>query len=262
MAYSTVALTRQGAVAIVSLADPSTLNALTPKMAAELGAAFDEAAGAARCAILTGEGRGFSSGARLAGAALPRDADGQIDLGQSLERDFNPLIRKLRDLPIPFVAAVNGPAAGIGCSLALLADLIVAAESAYFLQAFRNIGLVPDGGATYLLPRMLTRARAMELMLLGERLPAPKALEWGLINRCVPDAELMPMALALASKLAEGPTESLAMTRQLAWRALDATLEDQLQAERRAQREAGRTEDFIEGAHAFAQKRTPVFKGR
>jgi 2-(1,2-epoxy-1,2-dihydrophenyl)acetyl-CoA isomerase len=185
---------------------------------------------------------------------------GSIDVGQRLESHYNPFVTLLRDLPIPFVTAINGAAAGVGCSLALMGDLIVAGESAYFLQAFRRIGLVPDGGSTYLLPRMIGRARAMELMLLGEKLPAAKAFEWGMINRCVPDSELEATAAALALELANGP-KSLSLIRQLVWDGLDAHWLDQLQAEREAQRDAGRTEDFIEGVSAFYQKRPADFKG-
>jgi len=156
---------------------------------------------------------------------------------------------------------VNGAAAGVGCSLALLGDLIVAGESAYFLQAFRRIGLIPDGGSTYMLPRLIGKARAMEMALLGERLPAPKALEWGLINRCVPDAELMPTAMSLAGELARGPA-SLGLTRQTIWAGLDSDWGEQLNRERVGQRAAGRTEDFGEGVLAFLQKRPAAFKGR
>jgi 2-(1,2-epoxy-1,2-dihydrophenyl)acetyl-CoA isomerase len=230
-------------------------------MVTELREAFTVAAREARCAVLTGAERAFSSGAKLTGGPPPTDDSGTIDLGRVLEEAYNPFVVQLRDLPIPFITAVNGAAAGIGCSFALMGDLIVAGESAYFLQAFRRVALAPDGGSTYLLPRMLTRARAMELMLLGEKLPAAKALEWGLINRCVPDADLMATATALARELAAGPTKALAATRKLVWGSLDAALEDQLQAERVAQRDAGRTSDFVEGVSAFAQKRRADFKG-
>ena len=251
-----------GAVAVLTLSDPATLNAIAPDMVDELNEGFARAAREARCVVLTGEGRGFSSGANLTSdGPAPTDADGRIDVGKRLQEHYNPFVSSLRELPIPFVTAVNGPAAGIGCSYALLGDIIVAAESAYFLQAFRRIGLVPDGSATYHLPRMISRARAMEMMLLGEKLPAAKALEWGLINRCVPDAELMPTAMAIAKQLAEGPTKTLGMIRRLAWRSLDADWKEQLQAEREAQREAGRSEDFREGVQAFYQKRPPNFKG-
>jgi 2-(1,2-epoxy-1,2-dihydrophenyl)acetyl-CoA isomerase len=252
---------QDGAVAIVTMSDPATLNAIAVDMTEELVTAFERAVNEARCVVLTGEGRAFSSGANLASGAPPVDADGQPDLGGRLEVTFNPFVTMLRDLPIPYVSAVNGAAAGIGCSFALLADLIVAGESAYFLQAFRRIGLVPDGSATYHLPRMVGRARAMEMMLLGERLPAKTALEWGLINRCVPDGELMSTAKALASELANGPTKTLGMIRRLAWASLDNSWSEQIQAERQAQRAAGRTEDFREGVQAFFQKRAANFKG-
>jgi 2-(1,2-epoxy-1,2-dihydrophenyl)acetyl-CoA isomerase len=252
---------QEGAVAIVTMSDPATLNAIAVDMTEELVEAFNRAASEARCVVLTGEGRAFSSGANLASGAPPMDSDGQPDLGGRLEATFNPFVSMLRDLPIPYVSAVNGAAAGIGCSFALLGDLIVASESAYFLQAFRRIGLVPDGSATYHLPRMIGRVRAMEMMLLGERLPAKTALEWGLINRCVPDGELMATAKALAGELANGPTKTLGMIRRLAWASLDHTWGEQIQAERQAQRAAGRTEDFREGVQAFFQKRSPNFKG-
>ncbi|MDZ4692381.1 enoyl-CoA hydratase/isomerase [Terricaulis sp.] len=250
----------EGGVALITLTDPATLNAISVEMTHELTAYFQRATSEARCVVLTGEGRGFSSGANLASGAPPVDADGQPDLGGRLEATFNPFVTMLRDLPIPYVTAVNGVAAGIGCSFALLGDLIVAGESAYFLQAFRRIGLVPDGSATYHLPRMIGRARAMEMMLLGDKIPAKTALEWGLINRCVPDADLLTTAKALATELANGP-KSLGMIRRLGWASLDNTWEEQLQAERQMQREAGRSEDFREGVQAFFQKRPAKFSG-
>lgn len=261
MAYAKVKYELEGNIALITLNDPGTLNAIAVDMTAELTDAFGRAINEARCVVMTGEGRGFSSGANLASGAPPTDSDGQPDLGGRLEKTFNPFVTMLRDLPIPYVTAVNGVAAGIGCSFALLGDLIVAGESAYFLQAFRRIGLVPDGSATYHLPRMITRARAMEMMLLGEKIPARTALGWGLINRCVPDAELLPTAKALASELANGPTKTLAAIRRLAWASLDNSWSEQVHAERMAQRDAGRTEDFREGVQAFFQKRPANFKG-
>ncbi len=261
MAYAKIKFEQQGGVAVVTLNDPATLNAISVEMTAELTDAFTRASRDARCVVLTGEGRAFSSGANLGSGPPPPGPDGLPDLGARLEMTFNPFVNLLHDLPIPYVAAINGAAAGIGCSFALLGDIIVAGESAYFLEAFRRIGLVPDGSATYHLPRMVTRARAMEMMLLGDKIPAAKALEWGLINRCVPDAELMPTAMALAADLANGPTKTLAMIRKLGWASLDATWDEQLQAERIAQRDAGQTEDFREGVQAFFQKRPPNFKG-
>jgi 2-(1,2-epoxy-1,2-dihydrophenyl)acetyl-CoA isomerase len=247
-------------VALITLSDPATLNAIAVDMTEELTDLFKRATEDARCIVLTGEGRAFSSGANLASGAPPMDGDGQPDLGGRLEQTFNPFVSMLRDLPIPYVTAVNGAAAGIGCSFALLGDLIIAGESAYFLQAFRRIGLVPDGSATYHLPRMIGRARAMEMMLLGERIGAKQAYEWGLVNRCVPDGELLATAKALALELARGP-KSLGLIRRLAWASLNNTWEEQLQAERQAQRLAGRTEDFREGVQAFFQKRPANFKG-
>jgi 2-(1,2-epoxy-1,2-dihydrophenyl)acetyl-CoA isomerase len=260
MTYAKVKFQIADGAAFISMNDPATLNAVDPDMVGELADAFARASREARCVVLTGEGRAFSSGANLSSSGQVASESGRIDVGQRLESHYNPFVTLLRDLPIPFVTAVNGAAAGVGCSFALMGDLIVAGESAYFLQAFRRIGLVPDGGSTYLLPRMIGRARAMEMMLLGEKLPAAKALEWGMINRCVPDGDVQATAKALALELARGP-HALGMIRKLAWDALDANWLDQLQAERHGQRNAGRTDDFIEGVSAFYQKRPANFKG-
>ena len=246
------------AVATITIARPDRLNALSGQTVDELRAAVEEAGSSgARCLLLTGEGRGFSSGADLAtGGGLPDD------VGASLEKHFNPLLEALFDLPIPVVAAVNGPCAGAGCSLALAADIVVAARSAYFLQAFVNIGLIPDAGATWLLPRLAGRARAMEMMMLGERLPAEKALEWGMISRVVEDEHLQSEAVALATRLAQGPTVALGLIRKLARQAGHLGLSEALAAERVAQREAGRSEDFARGVATFLQKQTARFEGR
>jgi len=248
-------------VAILTMADPATMNAAGLDMAQDLTAAFKQAEGEARAVVLTGEGRGFCSGANLSGGGpATRDGDGPRDAGAALESTYNPLVTRMRDLPIPLVTAVNGAAAGVGCSLALMGDLIVAGESAYFLQAFRRIGLVPDGGSTYLLPRAIGRARAMEMMLLGDKVPAKTALDWGMINRCVPDADLVSTAKKLATELANGPA-SIAMIRKIGWASLDNDWKEQLHLERVTQRDAGRTEDFLEGVTAFLQKRPAKFKG-
>ena len=252
-----------GGVAVITLSDPSTLNAAGLDLMAELGAATDAAIAdpAVRAIVITGEGRGFCSGANLSGGSTGRATDATEGPNPALLNVYNPFVGRLRRSPKPLVAAVNGVAAGVGVSLALACDLVVAAESAYFLLAFRRIGLVPDGGATWLLPRLVGKARAMELMLLGEKLPAATALEWGLINRCVPDAEVLPKAMELARALASGP-KSLGLTRNLVWDSLDAQWHDQLEAEAYAQGDAGRTQDAREGIMAFAQKRPAAFTGK
>lgn len=246
------------AVATITIARPDRLNALSGQTVDELRAAVEEAGSSgARCLLLTGEGRGFSSGADLAGSGgLPED------VGASLEKHFNPLIEAVFALPIPVVAAVNGPCAGAGCSLALAADIVIAARSAYFLQAFVNIGLIPDAGATWLLPRLAGRARAMEMMMLGERVPAEQALEWGLISRVVEDEALGSEAMALATRLAQGPTVALGLIRKLAREAEQVPLSDALAAERIAQRQAGETGDFRSAVMAFLQKQPARFEGR
>jgi len=247
------------AVATLTITRPDRLNALSAQTVDELRAAVEEAgASGARCLLLAGEGRGFSSGADLAGDAggLPDDA------GAALEKHFNPLVEALFALDMPVVAAVQGPCAGAGCSLALAADIVIASRSAYFLQAFVNIGLIPDAGATWLLPRLAGRARALEMMMLGERIPAARALEWGMVSRVVEDEHLASESVALATRLAQGPTRALALIRKLARSAQDVPLAEALAAERAAQREAGRTEDFRCGVLAFLQKRQPRFEGK
>lgn len=267
MDYTKIKVEVTDGVAVITLNDPGTMNAAGLDLASELSHAFSSIAAGnvkARAIVLTGEGRGFCSGANLAGGgatARELDVDGKPDAGRALETTYNPLVTQMRDCPLPVVTAVNGAAAGVGCSLALLGDLIVAGESAYFLQAFRRIGLVPDGGSTYLLPRAIGRARAMEMALLGEKIGAAKALEWGLVNRVVPDADLRSTAIELAKELANGPA-SLGAIRKLIWESLDTDWTGQLQAERKAQKIAGKSEDFIEGVSAFLQKRVAAFKGR
>jgi 2-(1,2-epoxy-1,2-dihydrophenyl)acetyl-CoA isomerase len=266
MEYQKLKVAHEGPVAIITLSDPATMNAAGIDTAGELMHAFRDACSdpaKVRAILLTGEGRGFCSGANLSGnpGGRERDADGRPDAGSALETIYNPLVTFVREMSTPLVTAVNGAAAGVGCSLALLGDLIVAAESAYFLQAFRRIGLVPDGGSTYLLPRMIGRARAMEMALLGERVSARQALDWGLINRVAPDAELMGEAMKLAQALASGPA-SLGLSRQLIWASLDNDWATQLHRERMAQQTAGKTQDFVEGVSAFLQKRPAAFTGR
>jgi 2-(1,2-epoxy-1,2-dihydrophenyl)acetyl-CoA isomerase len=250
--------TSPAAVATITLSRPDTLNALSSQTVDELRAAVEESGrSGARCLLITGQGRGFSSGADLAsGGGLPEDA------GEALEKHFNPLVEAIFALPIPVVAAVNGPAAGAGCSLALAADVVIAARSAYFLQAFVNIGLIPDAGATWLLPRLVGRSRAMEMMMLGERIPAEQAQQWGMISRVVEDEHLASEAVLLATNLAQGPSVALGLIRKLARDAEQLPLTEALAAERVAQREAGRTNDFKSAVMAFLQKSQPRFEGR
>jgi 2-(1,2-epoxy-1,2-dihydrophenyl)acetyl-CoA isomerase len=179
-----------------------------------------------------------------------------------LETHFNVLLERLVSLPVPFVTAVNGPAAGAGCSYALAGDIIVAAESAYFLQAFVNIGLVPDVGSTWMLPRMVGRVRATRMMMLGEKISAAEALDWGMVTKVVPDGQLMDETLAIAKKLAAGPTRALAMIRTGIRDCMDKTLTEALMVERRNQLAAGRSADFAEGVTAFLQKRPAKFSGK
>jgi len=246
------------AVATITLNRPESLNALNGAMVDELRAAVESLpASGARCLLLAGAGRGFSSGADLAsGGGLPDD------VGASLEAHFNPLVEALFALPLPVVAAVRGPCAGAGCSLALAADIVIASETAYFLQAFINIGLIPDAGATWLLPRLAGRARAMEMMMLGERIPARQAADWGMISRVVEDEALDREASALTTRLAQGPTIAYGLLRRLARDAEQTPLTDALTAERHAQTDAGRTADFRSAVMAFIQKQKPRFEGK
>jgi 2-(1,2-epoxy-1,2-dihydrophenyl)acetyl-CoA isomerase len=261
--HETVDLTTDGSAARILLSRPDALNAWNEQLGRDLLDAVTTVAGddSLRAVLITGAGRGFSSGADLkeqrstTEGALP-------DLSARLKEIYHPIITALREMPKPVVAAVNGPAVGIGCSLALAADLIVAAESAYFLLAFVNIGLIPDGGSTAFLPARVGYARAAEMAMLGERVPAEQALEWGLVNRVVSDDDLESAGEALLQLLAKGPTTSYAGSKRLLNRRLYAGLAEQLEAEADAQREQGRTQDFVEGVLAFAEKRPPNFTGK
>ena len=254
-------VTAHGKVAVLTLNHPEAMNAAGVKLVKGAAKALDfieNKDNGFRAMVLTGEGRGFCSGANLAERGAPGEEPG---VGHALEYIYHPFLRKLRDLSIPFVTAVNGAAAGVGMSIALMGDLVVASKSAYFLQAFTRIGLVPDGGSTWLLPRLIGLARAKELSLLAERLPAEQALAWGLINRVVGDNELMEEAMKLATRPAERPA-SLAVTRSLYWQSPLNTYEEQLDLERKSQEAAQKTQDFMEGVTAFLQKRQAKFSGK
>ena len=248
-------------IAMVTINRPDKLNALSAQSLAELSNAMDRVRDdeAARVLLLTGAGRAFCSGADLGAVHA---GDGPIDMGAGLETGFNPLLEKLRRLPVPLVTAINGGAAGGGCGYALAGDIVIAARSAYFLQPFANIGLVPDVGSTWLLPRLAGRARATAMMMLGERVPAEQALEWGMIYQVVDDADLMATARAFAARLAAGPTVAYGLMRQAITDGLASTLTETLARERRDQFVAGRTADHAEGVAAFLGKRKPVFRGK
>ena len=260
--HETVDLTKEDSAARILLNRPEALNAWNEQFGRDLLDAVTTVAGddSVRAVMITGAGRGFSSGADLKEQRSTTD-DGVPDLSARLRDVYHPIITGLRETPKPVIAAVNGPAVGIGCSLALAADLIVAAESAYFLLAFVNIGLIPDGGSTAFIPARIGYARAAEMAMLGERVPADQALDWGLINRVVPDEELEGAGEALLQLLAQGPTTSYAGAKRLLNRRMYAGLAEQLEAEADAQREQGKTQDFIEGVLAFAEKRPPNFTG-
>jgi 2-(1,2-epoxy-1,2-dihydrophenyl)acetyl-CoA isomerase len=259
--HETVDLTTDGPAARILLNRPKALNAWNEQFGRDLLDAVTAVAedDALRALLITGAGRGFSSGADL--KEQRTDGDGAPDLSSRLKEIYHPIITGLREMPKPVVAAVNGPAVGIGCSLALAADLIVAAESSYLLLAFVNIGLVPDGGSTAFLPARVGYARAAEMAMLGERVPAEQALNWGLVNRVVPDDDLASVSGELLDRLANGPTRSYAGAKKLLNRRMYADLAGQLDAEAQAQKEQGSSKDFIEGVLAFVEKRPPNFTG-
>jgi 2-(1,2-epoxy-1,2-dihydrophenyl)acetyl-CoA isomerase len=261
-AYETIAVERRGGELRITLDRPETMNAWNILFGEELKAALEQAAAddSVRALVLTGSGRGFSSGADLRQGFQPTES-GHPDVGTPLRTLYHPLITQVRTMPKPVVAAVNGPAVGIGCSLALACDLIVARESAYFLLAFINIGLVPDGGSSMLLPERIGMARATEMAMLGERIHAPQALEWGLVNRVVGDDEFDAEVDALAARLAGGPTKAYAgVKRQLnAW--MFARMEEQFELETQLQEQAAASGDFVAGVTGFLQKKAPEFKG-
>ena len=260
--HETVDVTREGSAARILLNRPEALNAWNGQFGEDLLDAVTTLGGdeSVRAILITGAGRGFSSGADLKEQRGSSD-DGVPDLSARLKEIYHPIITGLREMPKPVVAAVNGPAVGIGCSLALACDLIVAAESAYFLLAFVNIGLVPDGGSTAFIPARIGYARAAEMAMLGERVSATQALDWGLINQVVPDDGLEGTAGALLERLANGPTRSYAGAKRLLNRRVYADLAGQLDAEAEAQKDQGRSKDFVEGVIAFAEKRPPAFTG-
>ena len=264
--YSTILLAEADGIARITLNRADKLNAFSDEMFREIQDALDRVVascaceGGARVLVLTGAGRGFCAGADL--SVIDPDNVGATDLGTMLERNYNPLILRLRTLPVPVLCAVNGVAAGAGASLALAGDITLAARSASFVLAFARIGLVPDAGATFLLPQRIGKARAAGLSMLGEKIDAETAERWGLVWKCVDDAEFASTVDAYAQRLAIAPTRALIATRELLNAAENNTLQEQLSAERTAQAAAGRGTDFQEGVAAFRDKRPAQFKGR
>jgi 2-(1,2-epoxy-1,2-dihydrophenyl)acetyl-CoA isomerase len=253
---------QSGAVGQVTLNRPETLNAWTAELGRELkGIVEGEAAqDSVRAVVITGAGRGFSSGADLK-SGFDSAEDGRPDIRKELGELYHPAILGIRQLAKPVIAVVNGPAVGIGCSLALACDLVMAAESAFFSLAFVNIGLMPDGGATAFVPPAVGKARAFHMALLGDRVVAAQALDWGLVNWVYPDDRLLDEATNLAQRMAAGPTRSYASAKQALNCSIYGDLTGQLKLEAELQHALGRTNDFIEGALAFVERRAPVFGG-
>ncbi|NDH63907.1 MAG: 2-(1,2-epoxy-1,2-dihydrophenyl)acetyl-CoA isomerase [Alphaproteobacteria bacterium] len=262
MTYEKILLARDNGLATLTFNAPDRLNAVSRKMIAEIKTCWEELAAddTVRAVLITGAGRGFCAGADLADP--DRAAGATADSGAALDKYFNPVIRLMRTIPKPIVAAVNGVAAGVGMSFALASDIAIAGKSASFLQAFARIGLLPDGGSTWFLPRLVGDQRARALAMLAPQIPAEKAKEWGLIWDVVDDAALMTTATEIARKLASGPTLALARIKGALAQAGGNDLSTQLDVERDYQRELGRSDDFREGVAAFLAKRKPDFKGR
>src|SRR5450755_2269340 len=261
MSYETILFSIAQDVAQLTLNRPDKLNSFNVAMHAEVRHALGQLpAGGARVLILTGAGRSFCAGQDLSDRAVAPGAAG-IDLGESIEKYYKPLVLALASLPMPVIAAVNGVAAGAGANIALACDIVVAARSASFVQAFSKLGLVPDSGGTWTLPRLVGNARALGLTLLGQKLPAEQAAAWGMIWQCVEDSEFSAAVDALAQQLSVAPTRGLAATKAAIRGGWQHSLAEQLDVERDAQRELGRSSDYAEGVAAFTAKRTPSFKG-
>ncbi len=265
--YEKLLLDVEDGVVRLTFNDPRTLNAMGEQMVNEIRDAvqrISDPANGFRCLVITGAGRGFNSGGSVAWMDSSRseaDPEKKTSHGITLGTHHHYVLKRLKDLPIPIITAVNGPAAGLGFSYALAGDMVVAARSAFFLSAFRRIGVSPDGGLSWLLPRIVGWARAKELMVLGNRLPAETALEWGLVNRVFDDETFMEETMGLAHEIANGPTVALGITRRLFWESWTRSYEEQLDQEERLQPLTFATQDAIEGGRAMLEKREAKFKG-
>jgi 2-(1,2-epoxy-1,2-dihydrophenyl)acetyl-CoA isomerase len=262
MSYDTIVFSVDGGIARLTLNRPDKLNSFNTQMHGEVQQALARLPGSgARVLVLTGAGRGFCAGQDLGDRAVAPGTQG-VDLGESIDKYYKPLVLALQGLPMPVIAAVNGVAAGAGANIALACDLVIAARSASFVQAFSKLGLLPDSGGTWTLPRLVGLSRALGLTLLGNKLPAEQAAAWGMIWQCVDDAELGSTVDTLAQQLAAAPTRGLASTKAAIRGSWQYSLAEQLDIERDAQRELGRSSDYAEGVAAFIEKRTPRFTGR
>lgn len=262
MSYDSIQFEFERGIAKITLNRPDKLNSFTEAMHGELAEALGQVeAKGARVLVLTGSGRGFCAGQDLSERQMSAGA-APLDLGETVGKFYIPLVRRLRALPAPVVVGVNGVAAGAGANLALAGDIVIAKQSASFIQSFARLGLIPDTGGTYVLPRLVGQARAMGLAMLGDRLSAEQAAQWGLIWQCVPDEAFDARLTELAEHFAAAPTKGLAYTKRALNQSLNHTLDEQLNLERDLMRELGATEDYAEGVSAFLAKRNPLFKGK
>ncbi len=255
---------KKGKVGIITLNRPDKLNAFNDELTFRLQDALKEMEKDkdVRAIVITGAGRGFCSGQDLQSRSISQDVGERPSLGDSIRRRYNPIVTRIRRMEKPIIAAVNGVAAGAGASLAFACDLRIASETASFIQSFTKVGLVPDSGSTFMLPRLIGATKAFELMVTADKLPAQEALKLNLVNKVVPEAELLKEAVELAEKLAAGPTKAFGLTKRAVNRALFHDLEELLEYEASLQEIAGRSDDFQEGVKAFVEKRTPAYTGR